>query len=218
MLSLIFQVLLAYVIGSIPTGYWVGKAKGIDIRKVGSGSTGATNVYRSVGKAAGIFVMVVDLLKGYLPVIGSIYLSKNLTIEMGPIAYSISDLTPVAVALATIIGHSKSIFLQFTGGKSAATGLGTMIALCPPAGGLTFVTWLALVFAFKYVSLASFTSSAINVLYFWLFHAPTAFVIYSALGSLYVIIRHKSNIQRLLNGTEPKISGKAKPPEAKETK
>lgn len=206
MLLLLLQVLAAYLIGSIPTGYWIGKARGIDVRKVGSCSTGATNVYRSVGKLAGIATLIIDLLKGLLPVLYSQKLSHDLALNVGNLAFNLSDVAPVLVALTTIIGHSKSIFLGMQGGKSAATGLGTMLALSPPAGGLTFATWLIVVFTSKIVSLASMTAAVANVGYMIFFQAPRAFVIYSVIGCLYVVIRHKANIKRLMNGTEAKIT------------
>ncbi|HNM50106.1 MAG TPA: glycerol-3-phosphate acyltransferase, partial [Candidatus Obscuribacter sp.] len=99
MLSLILQILAAYLIGSIPTGFWIGKARGIDVRKVGSCSTGATNVYRSVGKVEGILTMILDLLKGYLPVIYSQKISADLTFNTGNLAFDLSDVAPVVVAL-----------------------------------------------------------------------------------------------------------------------
>ena len=210
MLSLIFQILAAYLIGSIPTGYWIGKARGIDIRKVGSCSTGATNVYRSVGKVEGILTMILDLLKGYLPVLYSQKISAALTLNSGNLAFDLSDVAPVAVALTAIIGHSKSIFLSFGGGKSAATGLGTMLAFSLPAGGLTFLTWISIVFFSRIVSLASMIAAAANVGYMMLFHVPRAFVVYSIIGCLYVTLRHKANIKRLLDGTEPRITGAKK--------
>ncbi|MBN8659183.1 MAG: glycerol-3-phosphate 1-O-acyltransferase PlsY [Candidatus Obscuribacter phosphatis] len=206
MLLLLLQILAAYLIGSIPTGYWIGKARGIDVRKVGSCSTGATNVYRSVGKLAGIATLIIDLLKGLLPVIYSQKISHELALNVGNLAFNLSDIAPVLVALTTIIGHSKSIFLGMQGGKSAATGLGTMLALSPPAGGLTFATWLIVVFTSKIVSLASMTAAVANVGYMIFFQAPRAFVIYSVIGCLYVVIRHKANIKRLMNGTEAKIT------------
>jgi acyl phosphate:glycerol-3-phosphate acyltransferase len=206
MLLLLLQILAAYLIGSIPTGYWIGKARGIDVRKVGSCSTGATNVYRSVGKLAGIATLIIDLLKGLLPVIYSQKISHELALTVGNLAFNLSDIAPVLVALTTIIGHSKSIFLGMQGGKSAATGLGTMLALSPPAGGLTFATWLIVVFTSKIVSLASMTAAVANVGYMIFFQAPRAFVIYSVIGCLYVVIRHKANIKRLMNGTEAKIT------------
>ncbi|HND68442.1 MAG TPA: glycerol-3-phosphate 1-O-acyltransferase PlsY [Candidatus Obscuribacter sp.] len=210
MLSLILQILAAYLIGSIPTGFWIGKARGIDVRKVGSCSTGATNVYRSVGKVEGILTMILDLLKGYLPVIYSQKISADLTFNTGNLAFDLSDVAPVVVALTAIIGHSKSIFLGFGGGKSAATGLGTMLALSLPAGGLTFLTWITIVFISRIVSLASMTAAAANVGYMILFHVPRAFVVYSIIGCLYVTLRHKANIKRLMNGTEPRITGAKK--------
>ena len=210
MLSLILQILAAYLISSIPTGFWIGKARGIDVRKVGSCSTGATNVYRSVGKVEGILTMILDLLKGYLPVIYSQKISADLTFNTGNLAFDLSDVAPVVVALTAIIGHSKSIFLGFGGGKSAATGLGTMLALSLPAGGLTFLTWITIVFISRIVSLASMTAAAANVGYMILFHVPRAFVVYSIIGCLYVTLRHKANIKRLINGTEPRITGAKK--------
>lgn len=210
MLSLILQILAAYLIGSIPTGFCIGKARGIDVRKVGSCSTGATNVYRSVGKVEGILTMILDLLKGYLPVIYSQKISADLTFNRGNLAFDLSDVAPVVVALTAIIGHSKSIFLGFGGGKSAATGLGTMLALSLPAGGLTFLTWITIVFISRIVSLASMTAAAANVGYMILFHVPRAFVVYSIIGCLYVTLRHKANIKRLMNGTEPRITGAKK--------
>ncbi|HNM51694.1 MAG TPA: glycerol-3-phosphate acyltransferase, partial [Candidatus Obscuribacter sp.] len=98
----------------------------------------------------------------------------------------------------------------FGGGKSAATGLGTMLALSLPAGGLTFLTWITIVFISRIVSLASMTAAAANVGYMILFHVPRAFVVYSIIGCLYVTLRHKANIKRLINGTEPRITGAKK--------
>lgn len=120
-------IVLAYVAGSLPTGYWMGLTKGIDIRTVGSGSTGATNVLRSVGKKEALVVFVVDIAKGYLPVWWAMTLEPSLWSSLGLPPYTI----PVAVAVMAVVGHSRSIFLNFTGGKSAATGLGTCLALNP---------------------------------------------------------------------------------------
>jgi len=203
----------AYILGSIPTGYWIGKAKGVDITKMGSGSTGATNVWRCVGKVEGVAVMVLDLLKGYLPVLYAMHLDQGdqaLQWTLG-----IAHLVPVAVATIAIVGHSKSIFLGFKGGKSAATGLGTMLALNPAVGGLTFASWMTVVLVTKIVSLASITAAVLNVLFMWLLNNPLAYVIYAVIGCLYVTVRHKSNIQRLMAGTEPKLGDKPKEDDAK---
>lgn len=208
MLALVL-ILVTYVVGSIPTGYWLAKAKGIDITKLGSGSTGATNVWRCVGKKEGVLVMVLDVLKGYLPVFAAIQLDK------GPQAlewtyFGMPHLIPVVVATVAIVGHSKSVFLGFKGGKSAATGMGTMIAFCPMLGIYTFGTFLAMVFSTRIVSLASLTAAFVNVIFMWWLKNPDAYVIYAVIGCLYVWLRHVSNIKRLLAGSEPRLGDKPK--------
>jgi len=210
LLSAFLFIVVTFVIGGIPTGYWTAKVlKGIDIREHGSGSTGATNVWRCCGKAPGVFVFTVDVLKGWVPVALAHALSQ------GPLQTEWSfapNIVPALVAVAALVGHSKSVFLGFQGGKSAATGLGTLIGLCPPGGGLTFVTWLILVFTTRYVSLSSILGVLMCGVYFALFHAPTPYVVYCVFGFIYVTYRHKANIGRLLNGTEPKIGDKPKEP------
>ena len=185
-------VVLAYLAGSIPTGYWMGLTKGIDIRAIGSGSTGATNVLRSVGKKEALVVFIVDIAKGYLPIWWAMSLEASHWSSLGLPPYTI----PVVVALMPVIGHSRSVFLGFTGGKSAATGLGTCLALNPLAAGIAFSVWLLILAASKIVSLASITASAL-----------TPFLFYFC-GSLYVTVRHRANLKRLMSGTEPRIGQK----------
>lgn len=208
MLIIIGLVLVSYVIGSIPTGVLVAKARGIDIFAVGSGSSGATNVWRSVGKKEGAFVMVADLLKGYLPVVLAQYL------EQGPLAaqmqIGIQGLAPVLVALASLIGHSKSIFINWRGGKSAATGLGTILALNPICGGIIFALWIAIVLTTKLVSLASIVAGIAVSIMMYLLHGPMPYVVYCLAAGLYVVVRHKANIARLVKGQEPKIGAAKK--------
>jgi len=204
---MILLVLASYVIGSIPTGYWLTKVlKGIDIRQYGSGSTGATNVWRCVGKGPGICVFFIDLLKGLLPV--RVALAFDLAPDFA--ALDVHHLLPVFVALAALIGHSKSVFLNFQGGKSAATGLGTLLALKPLVGTATFATWLCVLYAFRIVSLASIVATGFCGVYMAIAKAPVSFVVYCILGFAYVTYRHKANIQRMLNGTEPRLSEKSK--------
>lgn len=194
-------MLLAYVAGSIPTGYWMGLTKGIDIRTVGSGSTGATNVLRSVGKKEALVVFIVDIAKGYLPVWWAMTLESSLWSGLGlP-----SDTIPVAVALMPVVGHSRSIFLNFTGGKSAATGLGTFLALNPLAAGMAFAAWIIVLAASKIVSLASIGASALAPFVAYFCGSPPTVIGFSVVGSLYVIVRHRANLKRLMNGTEPRI-------------
>lgn len=194
-------ILLAYVAGSLPTGYWVGLTRGIDIRTVGSGSTGATNVLRSVGKKEALVVFVVDIAKGYLPVWWAMTLEPSLWSSLGLPPYTI----PIVVALMCVVGHSRSVFLGFTGGKSAATGLGTALALDPLAAGVVFATWVIVLATSKTVSLASICASAVAPFVFYLCGSSSTIVGFSAVGALYVIVRHRANLERLMNGTESRI-------------
>ncbi|MGH9551389.1 MAG: glycerol-3-phosphate 1-O-acyltransferase PlsY [Terriglobales bacterium] len=210
MLSAIIMVVAAFVIAGVPTGVWTARVlKGIDIRQHGSGSTGATNVWRCVSKPAGVFVFLIDLLKGYAPTLAAVWLNQ------GQMAHEWSfapDWVPVMVALSALIGHSKSVFLGFQGGKSAATGLGTLFALCPGGGALTFLTWFVVLGVFKMVSLASILGVFSCGAWFALFHAPGPFIVYCVIGFIYVTYRHKANIVRMTKGTEPKINDKKEEP------
>ena len=218
LIVVIFPI-FAYLVGSIPTGYWLVKIlKGIDIRQLGSGSTGATNVYRNVGPAAGILVFIIDFLKGYLPTYCFLCFPLVRTyLPNGCFGWLVQDtqsnhIFPVVIAAATLIGHSRSIFLNFTGGKSAATGLGTLFALNFTVGASTFVTWMVVLFIGKMVSLASIVATASCIPYMYFFGGPPAYVTYCILGFIYVTYRHKANIKRIMSGTEPKIGKAANKP------
>lgn len=207
-LVLALTILTSYLLGSIPTGYWLGKAaKGIDIRECGSGSTGATNVLRCVGKKEALIVLVVDISKGYLPVALALYL-QNSHPELLPAM--LPNLPGVLAAVSSIFGHSRSIFLKFTGGKSAATGIGTLFALHPLGALGTLLVWLAVLFTSKIVSLASITAALACPIIMFLLHAPSAILGYAVVAFLYVTLRHKSNIKRLLDGTESRYTDKPK--------
>ena len=196
-LKMIFVAILAYLIGSIPTGYLIVKGlKGIDIRKTGSGSTGATNVKRVLGTRWFFIVMFLDALKGAIPVLIA-YKWFNFLLCIG--------LSPVVAALFAILGHSKSIFLKFTGGKSVATGVGTLIALCWPVGLIVAGIWGLITFFTKYVSLGSIIAVALAPILMNLFNQNDYYVCFAALGAVYVILMHKDNIKRLLQGKENKV-------------
>ena len=195
-------IIVAYLLGSIPTGYLVTRSvKGIDIREHGSGSTGATNVLRTVGKSAAIAVLAVDLLKGSLATI-----VVNVVYAVAP------SLLPdwhywliTATALGAIIGHSKSIWLNFTGGKSVSTTLGVLFVMSPVVALGTLASFGVVLGLSRIVSLSSICGAiAVNILMFAL-HQPLPYSIFAAVAGLYVILRHQSNIQRILAGVEPKI-------------
>ena len=196
-------IVAAYLLGSIPTGYLAGSyLKKIDIREHGSGSTGATNVLRTVGKLPALVVLAIDLLKGSIAValINIIYtINPNLL----PTSWHFWLIT--TAALSAIIGHSRSIWLNFTGGKSVATALGVLLVMNPIVALGTLGSFGITLGISRIVSLSSiFGAIAVNILMLAL-NQPLPYCIFAALAGLYVILRHKTNIQRLLAGVEPKI-------------
>ena len=193
-LPIIITLVVAYLIGSIPTGYIVVKLlKGEDIRQIGSGSTGATNVKRVLGKGWFFGVMFMDALKGALPVL----IAKQFDSSIGLLA--------VLAAVAVLIGHSKSIFLGFTGGKSVASGVGTILALCWQVGLVIAVVWSIITYCTKYVSVGSIFALVISPALMVIFNQPYAYVVYCALGAAYIVYLHRENIKRLVAGTENKV-------------
>lgn len=227
MVAILSVALIAFLLGSIPTGFWLVKIlKGVDIRTIGSGSTGATNVLRAAGVPAGIFVLLFDLFKGAFSVLLGIaasdpsnpwHLPEFLCLAlpgadmslMAKVFYENHLLGPLAGGLS-MLGHSKSVFLGLQGGKSAATGVGTLIALNPYSGLSTFVLFVLTVALTRIVSVGSILAGLTCAIFMYLYGAPVSFVVYAFLGGSYVVIRHHSNIKRLLAGTEPKIGQKGK--------
>jgi glycerol-3-phosphate acyltransferase PlsY len=213
-LSLCGAVLIvAYLLGSFPTGYIaVKQLKGIDIREVGSGSTGATNVLRTLGKGPGAFVLGIDCLKGVLA-IALVYALFNLTATQNfiPQTVDVNIWQPwmvILVGLAAILGHSKSIFLGFTGGKSVATSLGILLAMNWQVGLATLGVFAVVVAISRIVSLSSIAGAIAVTIFMVTFRQPLPYILFGILGGLYVIVRHRSNIERILAGTEPKIGQK----------
>ncbi len=194
-------ILLSYLLGAIPFGYLIAKyIYGLDIRELGSKSTGATNVYRCISKKAGVLVFILDFLKGYVPLI--IYLQLNTNSKLITLNYSYIALI---IAFMAMLGHSKSIFLNWSGGKSAATGLGTIFALDFRVGFLSFIFWFTIVVIFRIVSLASLLTSLLTIILMYLFKNPLPFTLYCLLGFIFVSIRHKDNIIRMIHNEEAKI-------------
>jgi acyl phosphate:glycerol-3-phosphate acyltransferase len=201
----------AYLLGSISTGYLLGRwLKGIDIREHGSGSTGATNVLRVVGKGAGATVLVVDMLKGAAAIILTqlAYQPNSPLLTWAP-----PEVDPtrwfawiaVLAGLSVVLGHSRSIWLKFSGGKSVATGLGLLLALNWQVGLCAFGIFAVVLALSRIVSLSSIVSvSSVSILMVAL-HQPIAYILLGLVGGSYVVIRHRTNIQRLLAGTEPRL-------------
>ena len=197
LIQIAIVLIASYLIGSIPTGYIIVKLfTGQDIRKIGSGSTGATNVKRVMGKKWFFTVMLLDALKGALPVILTTIFAT---------AYKEWGVLPVIAAIFVIIGHSKSIFLKFTGGKSVASGVGTILALNWQVGLIIAGIWAVITWFSKYVSLGSIIALALAPVCMWIMKAPIAYIIYAAIAAIYVIYLHRENIKRLLSGTENKV-------------
>ena len=196
-IEIIITLVGAYLIGSIPTGYIIVKlATGQDIRTIGSGSTGATNVKRVMGKKWFFITLLLDAFKGALPVVLATLFASQFK-EIG--------LLPVLAAIAILLGHSKSIFLKFTGGKSVASGVGTILALNWIVGLIIAAIWGVITYTSKYVSLGSIIALALSPILMWVFKAPIAYIIYCAIGAIYIIYLHRSNIQRLIKGEENKV-------------
>lgn len=192
MLVIILLILVSYVIGSVPSGYLLGKLRGVDVRMVGSGNVGATNVARAVGKSQGVITLMADAAKGYLPVFAALQLGQD-------------SLTIALTAVAVFLGHLYPVFLKFQGGKGVATGFGALLALAPMAALVLAVVFVLVAGATRIVSLGSLATAAAAPLSLWLFYQPPVIVGMACFLGAMVIIRHRGNIQRLLAGTEPRF-------------
>jgi glycerol-3-phosphate acyltransferase PlsY len=197
---------VAYLLGSIPTGFLVAKARGVDIRTVGSGNIGATNVLRILGKPAGIFVLLVDAVKGWSAVQAGAHVLQPLFMpNAGPEAHSWFALT---AALCAVLGHNYTCWLWFKGGKGIATSAGVLVALVPWSLLIILTVWLVVFVATRFVSLASICASFALPLAAWFTGESRTIVIVTAVMAALAIYKHKTNIQRLLHGTEHRIGAK----------
>lgn len=205
----ILTALVAYLLGSIPTGFLVAKARGIDIRTVGSGNIGATNVFRILGTPAGIFVLLADALKGALAVaVAANLLSRWFYPEAVPQA---REWFRILAGVLAVLGHNYTCWLYFKGGKGIATSAGVLAALVPWSLLIILSIWIVLFALTRYVSLASVAASAALPFAAWLTgESPTMILITAALAAL-AIYKHKANIKRLLAGTENRIGAKKTP-------
>ena len=199
-------IVIAYLIGSVPFGLLIARTKGINIRTVGSGNIGATNVFRAVSKPLGILTFFCDFLKGFIPGFLLPRLLARLTGFEDP-----QQLLALGCGMAAIAGHNWSIFLGFKGGKGVATSTGVLIGITPAAVGIGLLCWIGLLLATGYVSVASIGAAAAVAgagwffqLHFGCYSLPTVAVL-TLLAAL-IIARHHANIKRLLNHTENKFT------------
>lgn len=197
--------LLAYLLGSLPTGYIAGRLVGVDIRKVGSGNVGATNVTRVLGKRFGYPVFLVDFAKGLAAVMLAVIMAKA-----AQSSAQFVDLCAAIGAICSLMGHSYSIWLGFRGGKGVATLMGALFGINWITALIVCVVWIVVFEATRYVSLASIAAAvalpiAVAIMLF-LKELPTPIPLYFSfcLGAI-VVVRHRSNLSRLVKGTEPRF-------------
>lgn len=192
----ILLVLFGYLLGAVPVGYLVGRAFGVDVRRVGSGNIGTANVLRAAGKWPAILTLVGDMLKGLVPVVLAMVLVE-------------SEWLHAVVALAAVVGHCWPVFLRFKGGKAVATGAGTSIGLDPLVGLGLFAFWWAVVLVSRYTSLGAIAVMVVSPFAFALTGQPLPYVLYTIVGGALVLWRHRENARALLKGTERKVGQKA---------
>jgi glycerol-3-phosphate acyltransferase PlsY len=206
--ALIFAALTGYLCGALPFGYWAGKLKGIDIRQHGSGNIGATNVIRVLGKPIGIPVFLLDMLKGWLPVI----LAASWMSRPGGSAEMVS-VAKVTAGFCAVLGHMFTFFLSFKGGKGIATTAGVLLGVSMAGFVGGWIAWLIVFFASKYVSLASIAAAlavpSSMALVMWREGRWDAVLLgFGLVVMALAIYKHRANIQRLLAGTENRAGAK----------
>ena len=204
-MTTILLILTAYVLGSIPNALWVGKVfKGIDVREHGSKNTGSTNAARVLGAKLGILTLVLDIGKGSIPVILALIMRADLIENVA----NISNIDVILIGVSAIIGHSFSIFMKFKGGKAVATTVGVFIVLVPKALLLAAVVFFAVFLLTRYASLSSMIGAVSLPIFIYLLYGNIPYTVFGGIIAILIIIRHKSNIERLINGTETKFEPK----------
>jgi glycerol-3-phosphate acyltransferase PlsY len=201
--SYIATCVLAYLLGSIPTGFLVAQARGIDIRTVGSGNIGATNAFRVLGRGAGSAVLLADAFKGWIAV--AILPQLILPIFGIPFNTPNREYYQIIAGLAVVLGHNYTCWLGFKGGKGIATSAGVLVALVPFALLIIFTIWVVVFALTRYVSLASLAASFALPFATWITAGSELLIVVTSGMSLLAIYKHRSNIQRLLKGTESRF-------------
>lgn len=209
-LGYIVTAIAAYFLGSIPTGFLIARARGIDIRTVGSGNIGATNVSRAVGTVAGIFVLAVDVLKGFVACKLLGYAAEQ--IFAPSIDSFVAENFAIVSGLFAILGHNYTCWLHFKGGKGIATSLGVLIALFWKASLLVLAVFILVTLISRYVSLGSIMAAiSLPILVWFLGYSERLVLVSFVIGAL-AVFKHKPNIQRLVQGAERRIGKKTSPP------
>ena len=200
-LPLLVTFVLSYVLGALPFGYLVAKSKGVNIMEEGSKNPGATNVKRVVGKGAGNLVFVLDFLKGFIAVIfaGPV---AGILVDVPFGEFSGGEIDKVVALVAAVLGHSFSAFLKFRGGKGVATAGGGMFVMMFEPSLIAIVTWVAVFYSTRYVSLASIAAAVVIMIAPWLMGFGLSLKMVATVLGLLVVIRHQANIKRLMAGTE----------------
>ena len=200
----VIVAVVSYFVGSIPAGYLVGRVRGVDIRTVGSGNIGATNVLRVLGKGAGALVFMVDAIKGFV----AVWFAPAIAEFFGQTRAGDTDQNDYLSILGcfcVILGHNYTCWLRFKGGKGVATSAGALLALFPAALMVVLALWIIVLAVFRYVSLASIIAALALPLSAWLLHSNRRMMVVAFFMGGLVIYKHKANIKRLLNGTENRI-------------
>ena len=202
-MSTIILIVVAYILGSVPNALWIGKVfKGIDIREHGSKNTGSTNAARVLGAKLGILTLILDISKGAIPVALSLFMKADLLENIT----GISNLDFIMIGIFAIIGHSFSIFMKFKGGKAVATTVGVFTVLMPKALLLAAVVFFVIFALTRYVSVSSITAAISLPIFIFFLYGDVPYTVFGGIITILIIVKHKSNIQRLLNGTESRFT------------
>lgn len=189
---LYFLIALSYGMGSIPSGLWIGKyCHHIDIRQHGSGNTGTTNAYRILGKKSGTVVLMIDILKGTIPTLLALYL--------------VPEYSPLLVGIAAILGHTFSVFVNFKGGKAVATTAGVLLSVYPVLFIIGVVLFLIGLYITRMVSLTSMLVAVVLTIVSYAFYSDWVITLILFALTVFIVYRHRSNIERIKNGTENKV-------------
>lgn len=196
-MSVFLAAVIGYLLGSIPNGFLIGQRHGVDVRKYGSGATGATNVLRTLGVPAALVTAVLDLAKGLL----AVYIGSRLA---GPVGYAVGG-------FAAVVGHCYPVWLRFKGGKGVVTGFSVLLPVDPLAGLLGLTAGILAIIPSRWVSLGSLTGALVLLITIWVRGADLPFRLLAVGAVLVVYVRHWDNIKRIAAGTENKLGQKAKP-------